>query len=278
MIKSTRRDLLKTAIGSSGVLWGCHQGTRNSSDKLVIVLHGTYAFSYDPTKPEPEQLTVVAPCVTSHVYRAGNFTEEAVLSSGGYRLQNVSKGNASSPNKKKFSVVQRINTGDPSASNVTIKMPWPHKFRGLRTVKPVNTSQAPVDLFQDGTTKSQNDVRPDETPLIYILTYKNISNPSLVDDNSVTKWTYVSGKNLHIIAEPEHSPNESHVHDALGALNALFAVELDLAYNPDLNPDIQGVITADPDQEVADDEQKALCERLSFSGTRIRNCQAIVVT
>ena len=278
MTKSTRRDLLKTAIGSSCVLWGCQRETKNFPDKLVVVLHGTYAFSYDPAKPEPEQLTIVAPCVTSHVYRAGNFTEEAVLSPGGYRLQNVNKGNAPSPNPKKFSVVQRIHTGDPSASNVTFKMPWPHKFRGLRTVKPVNAGHAAVDLFQDGTTKSQNDVRPDETPLIYILTYQSISNPSLVDANSLTKWTYVSGKNLHIIAEPEHSPNESHVHDALGALDALFPVELDLAYNPNLDPNIQGDINPDPDHEVGDDEQKALCERLGFSGTRIRNCQAIVVT
>src|SRR5438477_3763138 len=162
MIKITRRDLLKASVASSVLATGNSCGHPN---KLVVVFHGSFAFSFDPKKPEGEQLTIVAPLVTGaahpgtgHVYKAGNFSETVDLSAGVYRLLGATAGNVSSPDRKQCTAVQRVNTRDPMETNVILKMPLPDKFRGLRYMQPKDASNMPVDLFQDGLTKTQNDV------------------------------------------------------------------------------------------------------------------------
>ncbi len=222
-MKTTRRSLLRAALGSPLMFaTGCRQCSRTPTPrKLVVVFHGTYVFSFDPSKPVTERLTVIAPSVMEHVYLAGNFTHETDLSAGTYQL-NVDPGGGDPPDNKKFSIVQRTNTGNPAERNVIIKMPLPNKFRGLVRLPPQDTAGNRVDLFEDGTTKSQNNVKPDEVPMVYVARFpiRNITTPTLTG-NSATHWTY-QGTNLHIIAEPKTEPGPGHGTDALNAINALF--------------------------------------------------------
>jgi len=251
------------------------------------VFHGTFAFSFDPNKPEGERFTVVAPLVkdaahpeTDHVYKAGNFLEELELSPGAYRLLGATAGNVSSPDRKQFAAVQRVHTHNPMETNVIFKMPLPDKFRGLRYMQPKDVGDKPVDLFQDGVTKTENDVRPVQVPLVFVATYKNVAAPSLVDGTSMAKWTSSGAKNLHIYAEPpKQCPDKDHPYNALSELCGLFTPALDLKLNPNLKDELGPAGDVDPCDEVPEKEQQALCEIASgLPFTKIRNCQALLVT
>jgi hypothetical protein len=277
-MKSTRRSFLSAALGSPLMYAvGC-KSCRPPTGKLVVVFHGTYVFSFDSSKPENERLTAIAPSVPQHVYKAGNFTQETNLSTGTYHL-NVDSGGAPTPDNKKFSVVQRANTGNPAETNIIFKMPIPDKFRGLVRLTPKDAAGNKIDLFEDGTTKSQNNVKPDDLPMVYVLTFsiRSIATPTLLDSISAIKWSYQE-RHLHIIAEPQVDPGPSHSHAdaALNAINALFTPILDLQFNHNL-ADTPAVITPDPDGEVTEDEQKPLYRRFGGLASSIRNCQSLIV-
>jgi hypothetical protein len=280
MLKTTRRDLLKSAIATSFVLEGCKRTVGptpvppTTSQKLVVVFHGAFAFSFDPAKPEAERLTVVAPYVVPHLYKAGDYRHEQTLD-GSYSLLGAYTGNGGNPCASLFAVVQRHNTGDPGPGKIKIRMPWPDKFRGLRNIPAGGT-----EFFQPGDTRKNNHVLPAQMPLVYVATYLQSSHPRLVGDNSKAGLWEFDGKNLHIFAEPDHDPGDSHTSDALDQLDALFSPALDLKIN-NLS-DYPGT-EDDPDHEVPNDEQWGLAEAGRHAGLvedflHIHSCGALLVT
>jgi hypothetical protein len=216
MDSTTRRGLLRSlaALPAFAAWAGCRglgangrndQGQRQPpvdnqpfGGQLNVCLHGLWYVEVGK-----EGLSLYAPTVADHVYRAGAWKQETELDPKvqSYELKGLAPRTTAPPIDDLLHPVLRATpTPDRSKMSTVIKVPFPDEIHGLRCVQ-----RSPTDppFFADGKYSPRPDLM--YLPMNLILVYR---------PNSVSKTPYLEGSmwkaptsspypsNLHLRAEP----------------------------------------------------------------------------
>jgi len=191
--------------------------------KVNLIFHGLFAFIvWKNTK----YIQAIAPVVDDHSYMAGGKALASLmpLAKGQtYELKGVKDGKMSPGfDDTKNSVFEKINDIDIRQSYCQINLPFPDAVYGLRAVP----KQSGCDFY---TKAPKLKHKPDELPLIHVLSYTLSSDmPSIDGLNGVVMDKTASWYNLHLRAEPKIEINAM---PGFNSLNKLF---------PELNAQLAG--------------------------------------
>jgi hypothetical protein len=214
MNPTTRRGLLRglAALPAFAAMASCRGlGTNGHNDKrepsvdnqpfggqLNVCLHGLWYVEVGKVG-----LSLYAPTVADHVYRAGAWKQETELDPKleFYELKGLAPRTTAPPiDDLRHPVLRAIPTPNRTKMSTVIKVPFPDEIHGLRCVRR-NPTDAP--FFADGKFSPRPDLM--YLPMNLILVYR---------PNSVSKTPFLEGgtwkapssshypSNLHLRAEP----------------------------------------------------------------------------
>jgi len=205
-----RRQLIRAAVGASAapmlvpLLAAASErelglAPQVTGETLVVVFHGLFAFLFGA---KGDDVSVIIPKVTGHVYWAGDFGHEdqnVMPAKKNLKLAGINAGSWT-PDFK-FPYLDRVlNVATLSLQYATLTLPWPDDLVLDRTV-PTKTGK---DFFSQ-----PSKLKPTVFPTIYSFVYKDasiVSRPALSGTNwkAPRSWGQAGGVKqavLHIRAE-----------------------------------------------------------------------------
>jgi hypothetical protein len=223
-----RRQLLRTAIGASAVplVYPILATTElavartppATGQTVVVVFHGLFAFLFGA---KGDDVLVVVPTVSGHVYWAGDFGYEdqnPMLQNKPLKLGGVKAGSWTPAFN--FPYLNQPLVADSSKCHTTLTIPWPDDLVSDRKVSPISSQ----DFFSQPA-----GLKPKELPTIFSFVYRDnsiVSRPALVGTNWMAprSWGQPGGVNqaiLHVRAEHCGTPAMNNGWDTFNTLFGL---------------------------------------------------------
>jgi hypothetical protein len=223
-----RRQLLRTAIGATAVPLMCPILATTEpaiagfppapGQALVLVFHGLFAFLFGA---KGNDILVVVPSVSGHVYWAGDFGHEdqnPMPPNKPLKLSGIKAGNWTP--LFNFPYLNQPLVADSSKSYTTLTIPWPDDLVLDRKVTPISNQ----DFFSQPA-----GLKPTELPTIFSFVYRDstiVSRPGLVGTNWMAprSWGQPGGVNqavLHVRAEHCGKPAMNNGWDTFNTLFGL---------------------------------------------------------
>lgn len=227
-----------------------------TTQQLNVVVHGTFAIVVDRKAAKP-RIYLKAPRVAGHNYRAQTFkvdpsnpnnlldgwSQDYVAAASASDNVDFDRGAPASLRSLYIGEDARLaidvtNIHDGDTPYWTIALPLPDDIWPFRAT-PYNyfdSTGGPTDTYHS------NEMHFDQQcPLIYVLTYNQLSNPTVTFSGNKLTVPFMAGiGRLHFYAEPVSncdSGNPGHLRTALKALTTLFKPALTLSLASTSDPD-----------------------------------------
>lgn len=227
-----------------------------ATQQLNVVVHGTFAIVVDRKAAKPK-IYLKAPNVAGHYYRAQTFKVDPSNPSNlldGWAQDYVATANASDTvdfDRGAPATLRNLRIGEDARlaidlANIqngvgpywTIALPLPDDIWPFRAT-PYNyfdSTGGPTDTYHANGMHFEQ-----QCPLIYVLTYNQLSNPTVTFSGNKLNVPFAGGiGRLHFYAEPVSNcdaGNPGHLRTALKALTTLFKPALTLSLASTTNPD-----------------------------------------